>query len=50
MFDYNITFIATLVPLSKNDYKIAYTKGHVKPLTCYATTKKEIQNYSWITN
>jgi len=48
MFNYNITFTHTSVPLIENVYKTAYTKGQVKPCTCYLTIKKEVQDYFWI--
>ncbi len=50
MFNYNITFTHMLVPSIENAYRIAYTKGQVKPLTCYLTIKKEMQDYFWITS
>jgi hypothetical protein len=44
-FDYNITFTHTLVPSIENTYKTIYTKGQVKPKTCYLTTKKKVHDY-----
>jgi hypothetical protein len=40
MFDYSSTFTHMLVALIEDAYKTTYTRGHVKPWTCYLTTKK----------